>query len=164
LEPISDTELSKGMARFLRRLKYRRHEYFAVNEWKNGQRHHHILVRTNRKLTSSMVRRLWAASCPSKEFTHYCQPVEDLVRVACYVVKYTREGGELAPRGFRGRLVNMSQRFLIAPVQVLWAEQLADWKRQRQDRARAAHTAQESPSEKAINSTGQERKRSFHRE
>lgn len=133
-EPISDAELTRCISRFLGRLKRRGHEYLIINEWKRGKRHHHILVRAAGKLTRRMVREFWSASCPGKRFTRYCARVIDPVRVARYVVKDTREGGELPPEGFRGRVISSSEAFFSAPTKVLWAEQRTEWDRQRRER------------------------------
>jgi hypothetical protein len=140
-EPITDAELTKCMGRFFGRLTRRGHKYLAVNHFE-VRRHHHILVRANGRLTRRIVRELWEASCPGRRFTHYCTRVKDVVRVARYVVRDIRAGGELAPEGFRGRLILKSHGFLAAPAKTLWADQRAEWERQRQERRKATSPAQ----------------------
>ena len=55
LDPIKPRNLSLCLGKFLRRLRRRDCEYFALNEWHEGRRHHHILVRTDGKLSSAVV-------------------------------------------------------------------------------------------------------------
>ena len=53
LDLVSAGELTRCVGRFLRRLRWRGCEYFALNEWQEGRRHHHALVRTEGDLTSA---------------------------------------------------------------------------------------------------------------
>src|SRR5262249_32491924 len=62
--PMESGELTKAVAKFLRRLRWRGCEYLAVNEWREGRRHHHVLVRSEGELTAAAVAELWKASCP----------------------------------------------------------------------------------------------------
>jgi hypothetical protein len=80
---ISHRDLSSAICRFLRRLRYRlkalgsRFEYLVVNEWHDGHRHTHFLVRTSADLTRQTVRALWRMSLPQVRFTCHCAPVWD---------------------------------------------------------------------------------------
>jgi len=62
---ISDRALSLALQKFLRRMRYRLgrlgsdFEYFVVNEWSEGHRHVHVVVRAEADLTREHVRTLW---------------------------------------------------------------------------------------------------------
>jgi hypothetical protein len=132
---ISDRELTLAHGRFLSRLKYRLRalgstiQYLLVNEWSDGQRHVHILVRTDFDLTSGIIRDLWAKSLPGVQFTHHCAPVRSPTAIARYVVKNLKDDAkkELPPRSFRGRIFTYSRGFFTKPVAALWKEQLREW-------------------------------------
>ena len=130
---ISDRDLSLAVSRFLRRLRYRLGtlgcEYLLVNEWSDGHRHMHILIRTGFALTSAMIRELWAKSLPGMPFTHHCGPVRNPAAIANYVVKHLRDDSkkELAPRSFKGRIYSYSKGFFSKKVAALWDEQLREW-------------------------------------
>jgi hypothetical protein len=126
---VSDRELTASVQKFCRRLTRRGFEFFAVNEWARGRRHHHLLVRAAGQLTPATVGEWWRASCPRWKTSHYCQPVEDAAAVARYVVKFLRDDTkkELPPRDFRGRLLSYSKGYFVRPQAELWKEQAAEW-------------------------------------
>jgi hypothetical protein len=134
---VKDLTLTEARTRFLGRLQRRLRgggfEYFAVNEWHDGHRHFHILIRTGFNLTRAVVRELWGRSLPGVDFTHYCQPVGDADAVAKYVVKDLNEDlkKELPPRSFRGRVISYSKGFFVKKPADLWAEQLEEWREAR---------------------------------
>ena len=132
---ITDQELSQANGSFFRRLRYRlgtegsECEYLAVNEWSEGHRHMHILVRTCFALTSPMIRALWAKTLPSLPFTHHCAGVRNPAAIARYVVKHVKDDSkkELAPRSFKGRVYSYSRGFFTETLADLWKEQVAEW-------------------------------------
>jgi len=132
---ISDGHLSLAVGRFLRRLKYRFgtlrsiFEYLLINEWSEGQRHFHILVRATVDLIRQMIRILWKKTLPGVAFTCHCAPVRNPVAIGRYVVKDLRNASkkELAPRTFTGRIYTYSRGFFSKPVADLWKEQLQEW-------------------------------------
>ncbi len=132
---ISDGHLSLAVGRFLRRLKYRFgtlrsiFEYLLVNEWSEGQRHFHILVRVTVDLTRQMIRILWKKTLPDVPFTCHCEAVRNPEAIARYVVKDLRDASkkELAPQTFSGRLYTYSRGFFTKPVAALWKDQLREW-------------------------------------
>jgi hypothetical protein len=121
LDLVMPQELTRCVGRFLRRLRRRGCEYLAVNEWREGQRHHHVLVRTDRELPPAAVAEMWRASCGGARVTSYCRPVLNSEGSARYVVKDLREGSkkEVPPADFSGRLFSYSGRFLAEPLRVL---------------------------------------------
>jgi hypothetical protein len=132
---ISDRDLSLAISSFLRRLRYRLKtlgsglEYFAVNEWSEGNRHVHILVRADADVTPRLIGALWAKTLPGLLFHHHCAPVRNPGGIANYVVKHLKDGSkkELAPSTFKRRLITYSRRFFTRPVAVLWEQQLREW-------------------------------------
>jgi hypothetical protein len=123
-------ELTRCVGRFLRRLRRRGCEYLAVNEWRAGRRHHHVLVRTHGELTSAVVVELWRASCPGVRVTSYCGPVRSPGGSARYVVKDLRDRSkkEVPPGDFGGRLFSYSKRFLSEPLKVLIRDAVEEWR------------------------------------
>jgi hypothetical protein len=132
---IGDQDLSQANGRFLSRLRYLLKKlgsgfaYFLINEWSEGHRHIHILVRVKADLTRHMIRELWAKTLPGVPFTYHCAPVRSPAAIAKYVVKDLRDCSkkELAPGTFRGRLYTYSRNFFTKPVAALWKEQLREW-------------------------------------
>ena len=132
---ISDRDLSLAISNFLRRLRYRLKtlgsgfEYFAVNEWSEGHRHVHVLVRADADLTPQLIRALWTKTLAGMPFTHHCAPVRNPAGIANYIVKNLKDASkkELAPTTFSGRLYSYSRRFFTQPVAALWAQQLRQW-------------------------------------
>jgi hypothetical protein len=98
LDLIRSQDLTKAVGKFLRRLRRRGCEYFAISEWSESQRHHHILVRANGDLTG--VPALWRASCGGARVTSYCKPVTSAEAAARSVLKDVRSAvkKELPPR------------------------------------------------------------------
>jgi hypothetical protein len=117
------------------RLKYRLKtmksgcEYLVMNEWSEGHRHVHILVRAEANITPPMVRALWAKTLPGPRFHHHCAPVRNPVGMARYLVKDLKDDTkkELVPQSFRGRHFTYSRRFFTGPVAALWRQQLQAW-------------------------------------
>lgn len=132
---ISDRDLSLAIGRFMRRLRYwlrtrgSGSEYLIVNEWSEGHRHTHTLLRAEANLTPRTIRELWTKTLPGMPFTHHCAPVANPVGLANYVVKHLKDGAkkELAPESFRGRIYSYSKGFFTKPVAALWEEQLSEW-------------------------------------
>ncbi len=135
LAGISDGELSKAISRFLRRLCYRlrkpglRCQYFAINEWSEGQRHVHILLRVDADVTRPLVREFWEKTLPRMRFTCHCERVRNPTGIANYIVKHLQDDSkkEPAPETFTSRLYSYSRRFFTRPVAALWKQQLRDW-------------------------------------
>lgn len=132
---IHDGELSACLTKFLRRLGYRmkrdgfEFRYFLVNEWTEGHRHFHLLVRTDGELTSPLVRELWAKSWPGLPFTHHCATVRDAVAVAKYVVKdlKSQDKKEVPPKTFKGRICRYSRGFLTESLDAVWEKVVGEW-------------------------------------
>jgi hypothetical protein len=132
---ISDRELSLAISRFLRRLRYwlsclgLGFEYFTVQEWSDGHRHTHILVRTEADLTPEVVGTLWQKTLPSMQVTKHCDRVRNPVGMANYVVKHLKDSSkkELPPEGFQGRIYAYSRHFFTKQVAALWKEQCQEW-------------------------------------
>jgi hypothetical protein len=132
---ITDRELTSALGSFLSRLKYRLRKqgatfaYFVMNEWSEGQRHMHILVRTSFNLTTPLVGELWKKTLPGIQHTHHCAPVLNPVGIARYVVKHLKDDSkkELPPRSYTGRLFNSSRGFFSKKVAALWEEQRREW-------------------------------------
>jgi hypothetical protein len=132
---ISNRDLSLAISRFLRRLRYRLKtlgsgfEYFAVNEWSEGHRHVHVLVRADADLAPQLIRAVWTKTLPGMPFTHHCAPVCNPAGMANYVVKNLKDASkkELAPTTFKGRLYSYSRHFFTQPVAVIWKQLLRDW-------------------------------------
>jgi hypothetical protein len=76
---ISDRDLSGAVGSFLHRLRYRLKglgsglEYFVMNEWSDGHRHIHVLLRADADLTPRLIGALWKRTLPSIPFTHRSQ-------------------------------------------------------------------------------------------
>jgi hypothetical protein len=131
LDPMKPKELTRCVRRFLRRLRRRRGcEYLAVNEWCEGRRHHHVLVRTDGELTAGEVRELWRASCNGARVTSYCKPVGSAEASARYVVKDLRDGAkkEVPPADFGGKLFSYSRGFLTEPLKALLRAAVDEWR------------------------------------
>jgi len=113
-------------------------EYLVVNEWSEGHRHTHILLRTGFGLTPALIREVWAKTHPLP-FTHHCAPVRNPVGIANYIAKNLKDHAkkELAPKSFKGRLFNYSKGFFTKRVADLWKEQILDWNAGRQPTAAA---------------------------
>jgi hypothetical protein len=132
---ISDREFTLAIGRFLRRLRYRLRrlgsgfEYFAMNEWSEGHRHVHIVVRAGADVTPAMIRALWEKTLPGVPFTHHCAPVRQPIGLANYLVKNLKDCSkkELPPGSFRGRIYTYSRHFFTKPVATIWEEQRKEW-------------------------------------
>jgi hypothetical protein len=119
---LTDAALGLAESRLLRRLRRRGIAYFAVREWSRG-RHLHVTVRTPGRLTSREVGRWWVVTLPpGARCSWHCARIRDPTAWARYVLKDTRSGGEVVPKGFRGRVVSYSRDFLARPMGRLWAE------------------------------------------
>jgi hypothetical protein len=136
LDPVNPRELTQCVGRFLRRLRRRGCEYLAVNEWREGRRHHHVLVRTDGELTSAEARELWRGSCRGARVTSYCSPVLNSEGSARYVVKDLRDGSkkEVPPAEFGGRLFSYSKHFLAEPLKALLRAVVDEWRSQARTR------------------------------
>ena len=130
LDPITGKALTACVGRFLRRLRKRNYEYFSINEWHEGLRHHHILVRTDVDLSPAKVAELWQASCGDVRTTSYCRPVRSAEATARYLVKDVKAWWkkELPPAEFRGKLFTKSKHFLARPLKNLMREVVAEWR------------------------------------
>ena len=130
MNPIMPKELTRCVGRFLRRLRWRGCEYFALNEWREGRRHHHILVRAGEELTKAVVKELWQASCPGARVTSYCKPVTSVDGAARYVVKDLQDGSKkgVPPEEFGGRLFSYSKGFLAEPLKILMRAVVEEWR------------------------------------
>jgi hypothetical protein len=130
LDTIRPKELTRCVRGFLRRLRRRGCEYFALNEWQEELRHHHVLVRTGGDLTSAAVGELWRASCGGVRVTSYCQGVRSAEAAARYVVKDVRDGSkkEVPPEEFGGRLFSYSKGFLAQPLKALMGAVVGEWR------------------------------------
>jgi hypothetical protein len=137
LDPMKPKELTRCVGKFLRRLRRRGCEYLSVSEWREGQRHHHVLVRADGGLTSGVVSKLWRASCPGARVTSYCRPVSNAEGSARYAVKDVKDGSkkELPPAEFGGRLFSSSKRFLAEPLKVLVRAVVEEWRSRARNRA-----------------------------
>jgi hypothetical protein len=132
---ISDRDLSLANSRFLRRLKYwlgklgSTCEYFLINEWSDGHRHNHIVLRVTVPLTKKTIRALWEKTLACPNFTCHCAPVRNPGGLARYVVKDLKDRAkkELPPRSFQGRLFSYSRHFFTKSVAALWEEQVREW-------------------------------------
>ncbi len=136
LDAVSVGELTRCVGRFLRRLRRRGCEYFAASEWREGRRHHHVLVRADGDLTSAVVAELWRASCRGARVTSYCRRVASVEASARYVVKDVKDGSkkEVPPAWFRGRLFSYSKGFLAEPLKVLMRAVVEEWRAQARKR------------------------------
>jgi len=139
LDMVSAEELTRRVGRFLRRLRRRGCEYFALNEWREGVRHHHVLARTEGELTSAVVAQLWRDSCGGARVTSYCRPVRSAEASCRYVLKDVRDPSkkEVPPVQFKGRLFSNSSGFLAAPLKTLMRAVVKEWREQVQSRTRS---------------------------
>jgi hypothetical protein len=150
LDPMKPKDLTRCVRRFLRRLRRLRRrrgcEYFAINEWREGRRHHHVLVRIEGELSALAVAEMWRASCPGARVTSYCKPVGSVEASARYVVKDLKDGSkkELPPADFGGKLFSSSRGFLVEPLKVLLRAVVDDW--QGRARSRAGYRQRGNPS------------------
>jgi hypothetical protein len=129
---LSDSELTKRVRWFLDRLRYRVPcEYLLVNEWSDGHRHMHILVRAAGEITPELVSELWhnVLGGPKSLGTSYCRPIRNPGGAARYIVKHVNDAAkkEVAPKTYSGRVMTYSKGFLSKSMQSLWREQLQDW-------------------------------------
>src|SRR5262249_55002282 len=81
-------ELSRAQQSLLRRLTYRKIDFFWTREWSSeGQEHLHLLLRAREGLTTEEFGSLWRQSLPAIEGvrgTHYCQALKNAVGAARY--------------------------------------------------------------------------------
>jgi hypothetical protein len=129
---VPDKELTRRVTRFLERLRYRIPlEYLLVNEWREGHRHMHILVRADTHVTPDLVADLWSKVNPGPRSicTSYCRPVDDPIKIARYIVKDLKDAAkkEVAPKSYEGRVMTYSRRFLAKSMKKLWRELVDDW-------------------------------------
>jgi hypothetical protein len=133
-----DEELTAGHAQFFRRLRESGIEYLAVNEWKHGKRHLHLLLRAGSKITARQVGRWWRASLPrGVRGTSHCAAIRNVTAFVRYVFKDVREGGELPPRDFAGKVFTASRGYLVRRLDVLSREVRAEWDRSRTSKGMA---------------------------
>ena len=133
-----DTELTVAHGRFFRRLRESGIEYLAVNEWKHGKRHLHILLRAGSRITAGQVGRWWRASLPrGVRATSHCAPIRNVTAFVRYLFKDVREGGELPDPGFAGKIYTASRKYLVRKVDVLWQEEREEWDRSRTSKGMA---------------------------
>jgi hypothetical protein len=130
---LSDPELTKRVTRFLERLRYRVScEYLLVNEWSDGHRHMHILVRAGGEVAPELVSGLWrkVLGGPKSLGTSYCRPVKNPAGLAHYTVKHVRDASMavVAPKSYRGRVMTYSKGFLSRSMKDLWREAVEEWK------------------------------------
>jgi hypothetical protein len=144
LTPILTRDLTGCVAKFLRRLRRRDCEYFAANEWSEGQRHHHILVRAEGELTAGAVAELWRESCRGASVTSYCRPARSAAAAARYIVKDLKDGSkkEVPPVEFSGRLFSYSGHFLAQPLKVLMRAVVKEWRSQARNRSETRSNAE----------------------
>jgi hypothetical protein len=155
---ISDPELTSALGRFLSRLRYWLRKqgatfaYFVMNEWSDGQRHVHILVRTSFTLTTSLIGELWKKTLPRIQHTHNCSKVRSAPAIARYIVKHLKDDSkkELAPRSYRGRLFNSSRGFLTKNVAALWKELRREWFEAPEPEQESPHDPHEGSAEGVI--------------
>jgi hypothetical protein len=152
LGPMKSRELNGAVGKFLRRLRWRGCEYLAVNEWREGRRHHHVLVRSEGELTGAVVAELWQASSPGVRVTSYCRPVRSAEAVARYVVKDLEDGTkkETPPADFDGRLFSYSKRFLSQPLKTLLRTVADEWRAEARRRTGMASEPQRKPTRPEI--------------
>jgi hypothetical protein len=133
-----DRELTVAHGRFFRRLRENRIEYLAVNEWKRGRRHLHVLLRAGSGVTARQVRKWWRASLPrGARATSHCAPIRDVTAFVRYVFKDIHVGGELPDPGFAGKIYTASRSYLVRRLDVLWKEERAEWDRSRRSKGMA---------------------------
>jgi hypothetical protein len=131
LDLMRPKELTRCVRRFLRRLRRQWGcEYFVMNEWQEGHRHHHVLVRTDKELSPAVVAELWRASCQGARVTSYCRRVRSAEAAARYVVKDIQDGSkkEVPPAEFGGKLFSSTRLFLAEPLKVLLRAVAAEWR------------------------------------
>jgi hypothetical protein len=135
-DPMGAKELTGCVGRFLRRLRWRGCEYLALNEWREGRRHHHVLVRAEGELKSALVAELWRASCGGARVRSYCEPVRGVEAAGRYVLKDVKDGRkkEVPPADFGGKLFSYSKHFLAEPMQVLLRAVVEEWRVRAQKR------------------------------
>ena len=134
LDPMKPRDL-KLVGRFLRGLRRRGCEYFSLNEWHEGKRHHHVVVRTEEDLRSDVVKDLWRASCRGARVTSYCQQVRNVEGTARYITKDVMDPSRGPAAWFRGKLFSYSKGFLAAPLKELLRAVVAEWRSQVQNRS-----------------------------
>jgi hypothetical protein len=106
---IGDRELSAGQSDFWQRLRRKPAiEYFAINEWHDGQRHVHALARHDGAIDSDLIGRLWRQVLPGHRLSHSCAPIRDQAAISRYILKLA----ESPPPTFGGRLYSSSRGFL----------------------------------------------------
>jgi hypothetical protein len=101
-----------------------------VNEWHQGDRHHHILLRAPEDSISAAVPGLSWASCRGARVTAYCRPVRTVEGAARYIVKDLRDSlkKEVPPADFCGRLFSYSKRFLAQPLKAIMRAMVEEWR------------------------------------
>jgi hypothetical protein len=161
LDPMAPKELTRRVRNFLRRLRRHGCEYFALNEWRQGKRHHHVLVRTAGELTRTIVVALWRASCQGAKGTSYCQPLRNPDGAARYVAKDLRDRSkkEIPPAEFGGRLFSSSKQFFTKPLKVLMKEVVEEWRARVRKRTGELERegSSEGSTEEGVQSDGQSR-------
>jgi hypothetical protein len=133
---LPNRELTQRVSRFLERLRYRiPSEYLLVNEWSDGHRHMHLLVRADGDISPALVGELWGKLIPGPKGIRstYCRPVKNPAGAARYIVKHVGDAGkkEVAPKTYRGRVMTYSREFLSESMESLWRDELRDWNLQR---------------------------------
>jgi hypothetical protein len=102
-----------------------------MNEWREGHRHVHIVVRAGDEIQPNLVSDLWAKVHPGPKSSRscYCRHVQNPAGLARYLVKNIKDAAkkEVAPKSYGGRVMTYSRGFLTRPMEVLWREELNDW-------------------------------------
>jgi hypothetical protein len=135
---ITDRELTKRVAQFIRRLRAKVPlEYLIVNEFHGHHRHMHILVRAGADVSGALVSELWSELNPGKGLrSSYCEPVRNPVALARYLVKHVHDPAkkQVAPRTYSGKVMTYSKGFLSQKMKTLEREVVGEWKRRREHR------------------------------
>jgi hypothetical protein len=135
---LTSAQLSAAHSKLYRRLRARATHYAGVQEWADGRRHLHLLLR-DRWLYHGLIQLLWLKSLPpgAVATAFYCEPIAHRTALAKYLVKHPdqQKPGECPPKFFRGHVISYSRGFLSAPAKVLWKRELAERRAQYRERA-----------------------------
>jgi hypothetical protein len=109
LEGLPDRLLSHAHSAFFRRLRRSASlDYFRINEWAEGKRHLHAMIRLHDgRLPTSHIGQLWRKSLPDQTLTHCWEPIADQFALSRYLTKLE----ELPPPGADVRLHSASRGF-----------------------------------------------------
>jgi hypothetical protein len=113
-----DRQLGRAHSGFFKMLrKYVGCGYWWINEWSDGHRHLHAIIRAVDEISRDLVARLWRAALPDAGTSCYFRPIQDQTRLAIYVTKLK----EVPPPSFPGRLYGSSRKFFAPASQGLTA-------------------------------------------